>query len=107
MQTGRRVRARRGGSGDKIRRMKKGYWVVVYRSLSDENGLKEYAKVAGPVIEAAGGRSLVRTSDAIEPHESGLMQRVVLVEFDSFAQATAAYKSAGYQRALEVLGRAA
>ena len=28
--------------------MKKGYWVVVYRSISDEAAVKAYAAAAGP-----------------------------------------------------------
>ena len=87
--------------------MKKGYWVVTYRSISDGEKLKEYGKVAGPAIQAAGGKTLVRTSDGIEPHESGLAQRVVLIEFESFAKASAAYSSDAYKQAVKVLGDAA
>ena len=87
--------------------MKKGYWVVVYRSVSDEAALKEYGKLAIPAIEAGGGRLIVRTADRIEPHESGMKQRVVLTEFESFDKAVATYHSAAYQAALKVLGSAA
>jgi uncharacterized protein (DUF1330 family) len=95
----------RGNKGDSD--VKKGYWVVAYRSIADGDVLKEYGKIAGPAITAAGGRALVRTSDAIEPHESGLMQRVVVVEFESFEKATAAYQSEAYKKALAVLGTTA
>jgi uncharacterized protein (DUF1330 family) len=88
-------------------RMKKGYWVVTYRSISNPEQFKEYGKVAGPAIEAAGGKTLVRTSDGIEAYESGLPQRVVVIEFESFAKASAAHKSEGYAHALKVLGSAA
>jgi uncharacterized protein (DUF1330 family) len=87
--------------------MAKGYWVVTYRSISDPEQVKEYGKVAGPAIVAAGGKTLVRTSDGIEAHESGLPQRVVLIEFESFAKASAAYSSEAYSKALKVLGTAA
>jgi uncharacterized protein (DUF1330 family) len=87
--------------------VKKGYWIVAYRSIADNEAFKEYGKVAGPAITAAGGKTLVRTSDAIEPHESGLMQRVVVIEFESFEKATATYKSEAYKKALAVLGTAA
>jgi len=87
--------------------MKKGYWVVTYRSISDEQQLKEYGKVAGPAIQAAGGKALVRTFEGIEAHESGLPQRVVLIEFDSFAKASAAYNSEAYAQAVRILGSAA
>jgi uncharacterized protein (DUF1330 family) len=87
--------------------MKKGYWVVAYRNITDETALQEYGKVAGPVITAGGGKGLVRTSDAIEPMEAGLKQRTVVVEFESFEKAVACYHSDGYQAALKVLGSGA
>jgi len=87
--------------------MKKGYWVVAYRSVSDDSALREYGKLAGPVVEANGGRALVRTSDAIECFEAGLKQRTVVIEFESFEKALAAYNSAEYKVALKTLGSAA
>jgi len=87
--------------------MSKGYWVVAYRSVSDENALKEYGKLAIPAIEAAGGKPLIRTSEAIETHESGRHQRIVVIEFESFAKAKAAYASDAYKVALKTLGSAA
>ncbi|HEX4770252.1 MAG TPA: DUF1330 domain-containing protein [Bryobacteraceae bacterium] len=86
--------------------MKKGYWVVAYRSISDESALKEYGKLAVPAIEAGGGKALIRTSD-VEARESGLQQRVVVIEFESVEKAKATYASAAYQAALKVLGSAA
>ena len=79
---------------------------MAYRSVSDESALKEYGKLAIPAIEAGGGKALIRT-DAIEPRESGLKQRVVVVEFESFEKALAAYNSAAYQAALKALGSGA
>ena len=87
--------------------MKKGYWVVAYRSVSDESALKEYGKLAIPAIEAAGGKAVIRTADAIEPREAGLKQRLVVMEFESFAKAVAAYNSPAYQVALKALGSGA
>ena len=87
--------------------MKKGYWVAAYRSISDESALKEYAKLAGPAIQAAGGKALIRTSEGIETRESGLQQRIVVTEFESFAKAKAAYESDAYKAALKALGSAA
>ena len=87
--------------------MKKGYWVVQYRSVSDEALLKEYGALAIPAIQAGGGKTVIRTADAIEPREAGLKQRVVVMEFESFERAVATYNSAAYQAALKVLGSAA
>ena len=87
--------------------MRKGYWVVAYRSVSDETVLKKYGALAIPAIEAGGGKALIRTTDALEPRESGLRQRVVVMEFESFERALSTYNSAAYQAALKVLGSAA
>jgi uncharacterized protein (DUF1330 family) len=86
--------------------MNKGYWVVAYRSISDESRLREYGKIAGAVIQASGGKALVRTSDAIEVFESGLRERTVVIEFESFEKALATYHSEAYKEALKVLGSA-
>ena len=85
--------------------MAKAYWVATYRSISDPEALAGYAKLAGPAISAAGGRFLAR-GNAAKAYEAGLLQRVVIVEFDSVEQAAATHDSAGYQAALKVLGNA-
>ena len=83
--------------------MAKGYWVGTYRSISNPDALAAYAKLAGPAIAAGGGRFLVRGNPS-QLYEAGMNQRVVVIEFDSVAQATAAHDSAGYQAALKELG---
>ncbi len=87
--------------------MKKGYWIVEYHSITDEDAIKAYAALALPAIEAHGGHALVRTADAIEPREAGLKQRTVVIEFESFARAIETYESAAYKQALAALGSAA
>ena len=86
--------------------MAKAYWVATYRSISNPDALAGYAKLAGPAIQAAGGRFLARGT-AAKAYEAGLTQRVVIVEFDSVDKAVAAHDSAGYQAALRVLGNGA
>ncbi len=86
--------------------MAKAYWVTVYRSIGDQEALARYAKVAGPALQAAGGRVLAPGLPACV-YEGGVDQRTVLIEFDSVAQAIAAHDSPGYQQALRVLGSGA
>ena len=86
--------------------MAKAYWVATYRSISDPDALAGYAKLAGPAIQAAGGRFLAR-GNAAKAYEAGLIQRVVIIEFDSVEKAAAAHDSEGYQAALKVLGKGA
>ena len=82
--------------------MTKGYWVSVYRTTSDPERLAAYDKLAGPAVRAGGGRTLSRGGRVVG-HEAGITQRVVLIEFDSFEQAVAAYESEAYQKALVAL----
>lgn len=85
--------------------MAKGYWVSVYRAISDPERLAAYDKLAGPAVRAAGGR--LRSRDGrVVAHEAGNTERVILIEFDSFEQAVAAYESEAYQEALVVLSDA-
>jgi uncharacterized protein (DUF1330 family) len=86
--------------------MAKAYWVATYRSISNPDALAAYAKLAGPAIQAAGGRFLARGT-AAKAYENGVLQRTVIIEFDSVAKAVAAHDSPGYQEALRALGRAA
>ena len=83
--------------------MAKAYWISNYRSVRDPEALAAYARIAAPTLQAAGGRVLVRGMPA-QVYESGLEQRVVVIEFDSVEQAVAAHDSAAYQEALRILG---
>ena len=83
--------------------MAKGYIVTTYRSIRDPQKWGAYAKVAGPAIEAEGGRIIVRGMP-VQVHESGLRERVVVVEFENVQRAIAAHDSPGYQEALRLLG---
>jgi uncharacterized protein (DUF1330 family) len=87
--------------------MKKGYWVVVYRSISDESALKAYGALAVPALESFGGRFLTRSTSQVQVHEAGLPLRTVVVEFDSYEVALAARQSEAYQKALQALGSGA
>ncbi|MFF1969489.1 DUF1330 domain-containing protein, partial [Streptomyces sp. NPDC058232] len=63
--------------------MAKGYWVSVYRTIADPEKLAAYDKLAGPAVNAAGGRLLSRGS-RVAAHDAGIAERTVLIEFDSF-----------------------
>lgn len=84
--------------------MAKAYLVLCYHSVSNEEALQEYAKLALPAIQGAGGRYLARGMPA-KTYEAGLNQRTVIIEFDSVAQAIAAHDSSAYQAALKALGK--
>ena len=82
--------------------MAKAYWISCYRQIIDPNKLAAYAKLAGPAIQAGGGRFLAR-SVADHAYEDGVKERVVLIEFDSIEAALAAHDSAAYKEALAAL----
>ena len=85
--------------------MPKTYWVATYRAVHDPARFAEYAKLAGPALQAAGGRFLARGNPA-QVYDNAVPQRVVLIEFDSVAQARAAHDSPAYAEALRALGDA-
>ena len=84
--------------------MKKGYWVVAYRTVGDEATMKLYAELAGAALAPFGARLLVSPKSEVTALEAGLKQMTVVVEFDSYEDAVAAYKSADYKKALLALG---
>lgn len=87
--------------------MRKGYWVVAYRSISDESAVKAYGALAVPAVQAFGGHFLTMSTSRVQTHEAGLLQRTVIVEFDSYDIARAAHESEAYQKALQALGSGA
>jgi uncharacterized protein (DUF1330 family) len=83
--------------------MAKAYWISAYRSIRNPEALAAYAGLAGPAIEAAGGRFLARGRPA-RVYENGVAERTVIIVFDTLAQAIAAHDSPAYQQALSALG---
>jgi uncharacterized protein (DUF1330 family) len=82
--------------------MAKAYWITCYREILDPAKLAAYARLAGPAIEAGGGRFIAR-GVAAQAYEAGQLERTVVIEFDTIERATAAHDSAGYQAALAAL----
>jgi uncharacterized protein (DUF1330 family) len=85
--------------------MAKAYWVSCYRSITNPEAVAAYAKLAGPAITAAGGRFLAR-GNAAKAYEAGLLQRIVIIEFDSVEAAAACHDGPAYQAALKVFNNA-
>jgi uncharacterized protein (DUF1330 family) len=83
--------------------MPKAYWIATYRAVHDPQALAAYAKLAGPAIQAGGGRFLARGNPAAV-YEAGLQQRTMLAEVPSVAAAIAAHDSPAYAEALRALG---
>ena len=78
--------------------MDKGYWIVAYRSISDQAKVKAYAELARAPIEAAGGRALVfNTRPAVE--EAGVQLLTVVIEFPSVEKAKEWWSSPEYSEA--------
>lgn len=82
--------------------MAKAYWISCYRKILDPDKMAAYARLAGPAIEAGGGRFLAR-APAATAYEDGLVERTVLIEFDSVEKALATHESPAYQAALAAL----
>ena len=82
--------------------MARAYWITCYREISDPAKLAAYAKLAGPSIEAGGGRFVVRATPA-QVYEAGQLERIVVIEFDSVEHAISVHDSPAYQEALAAL----
>ena len=82
--------------------MTKGYWVSFFRSVSNAAAVAEYIKVAGPLIQAGGGRIVARGLP-VRVYEAGMKERSVVIEFDSVEKAIATYESPEYQAAKKLL----
>ena len=80
----------------------KGYVVCVYKSIDNEQKLKEYAVKAKAAVEKFKGRFLVRGGKSIN-NEGEKSPRTVVIEFPSYEEANSFYKSKEYQDAHAVL----
>ena len=83
-------------------RLMKGYVVCVYKSINDENALKNYAIKAKIAVEKYKGKFLIRGGKKIttEGEES---PRTVVIEFPTFEETEKFFYSREYQEAHSIL----
>jgi uncharacterized protein (DUF1330 family) len=75
--------------------MAKGYWIARV-DIHDPEAYKAYVAGNGAVFRKFGAKFLVR-GGAAETVEGSVRQRNVILEFPSYAQALACYRSPEYQ----------
>ncbi len=80
----------------------KGYVVCVYKSISNEEKLKEYAIKARTAVEKYKGKFLIRGGKATT-NEGNSSPRTVIIEFQSYKKANLFYNSNEYQEAHAIL----
>ena len=80
----------------------KGYIVVVYKSIDDQNLLKDYAVEAKKAVDKYNGKFLVRGGNKITTEGEDFIRTAVL-EFSSFEVAKEFFYSKEYQKAHEIL----
>ncbi len=80
------------------------YWFSS-ANVTDEAALAEYATLARPAIEGAGGRYLARAGRHVTL-EGTEWERHVIIEFPSLEAAEACYRSPEYQKALAAAKKA-
>ena len=80
----------------------KGYVVCVYKSISNEEKLKEYAIKAKAAVEKYKGKFLIRGGQTTT-NEGESSPRTVVIEFPSYDKANLFYNSKEYQNAHEIL----
>ena len=71
-------------------------YVIVEVDVTDPETFEEYRKLVPPTLEAFGGRYVARGGE-VESLEGGWQpKRIVVIEFDDVASATAWHGSAAY-----------
>ena len=80
----------------------KGYVVCVYKSISNEEKLREYALKARVAVEKYKGKFLIRGGKSIN-NEGEKSPRTVVIEFPSYNEANSFYNSKEYQEAHSIL----
>lgn len=77
--------------------MSKGYWIF-QTTITDPDTYRKYVERDGAAFAKYGARFLVRGGTFVVA-EGNSRQRHVVIEFDSYAQAEACYRSSEYQEA--------
>lgn len=85
--------------------MPKGY-IIGQITVTDPEAYKEYIVRDTPILEGLGGRFIVRGGQA-QVMEGTALNRHVVIEFDSYEQALAAYNDPEYQNVAEIRRRTA
>ena len=80
----------------------KGYVVCVYKSITNQEKLKEYAVKARVAVEKYKGKFLIRGGKS-ESKEGDKSPRTVVIEFPSYDEANTFYQSEEYQDAHSIL----
>tara|TARA_B100000941_G_scaffold59751_1_gene39239 strand:+ start:1058 stop:1345 length:288 start_codon:yes stop_codon:yes gene_type:complete len=80
----------------------KGYVVCVYKNITNEEKLKEYAIKARTAVEKYKGKFLIRGGRSTS-NEGERSPRTVVIEFLSFDEANRFYNSKEYQEAHSIL----
>ena len=80
----------------------KGYVGCVYKNITNEEKLKEYAIKARNAVEKFKGKFLIRGGRS-SSNEGEKSPRTVVIEFPSFDDAKAFYQSKEYQEAHSIL----
>ena len=80
----------------------KGYVVCVYKNITNDQKLKEYALKARSAVEKYKGVFLIRGGKS-KSNEGEESPRTVVIEFSSFDVAMTFYKSKEYQDAHSIL----
>ena len=80
----------------------KGYVVCVYKNITNEEKLKEYAVKARAAVESFDGKFLIRGGKT-SLKEGENSPRTVVIEFPSYDEANLFYQSKEYQEAHEIL----
>ena len=80
----------------------KGYVVCVYKNITNEEKLKEYAVKARAAVEKYKGKFLIRGGKSTS-NEGDKSPRTVVIEFPSYDDANNFYNSKEYQDAHSIL----
>ena len=85
--------------------MPKGY-IIGHITVNDPEAYKEYVEKDTPILLGLGGRFIIRGGQAEVP-EGETLDRHVVIEFESYEKALAAYNDPEYQDVAKIRHRTA
>ena len=80
--------------------MAKGYWVVTQNNIPNQTKYSAYAKAAKVTLQELSGKIIIAGSTETGIEDGSIWLQTVVVEFDAYETALAAYHGSSYQKAI-------
>lgn len=77
------------------------YFIVTINSMKEKDAYEEYIRLVKPIVEAYGGRYLVRSNKITPLQNEWCPQRIIIIEWSSKEQMEKCFSSERYKEIVD------